>query len=264
MITSNGELQHIPIQHCQPGQFQPRTDFNPEALKELSASIQKSGIIQPLFVRPIDTNRFEILAGERRWRAAGLAKLATVPCIVKDISDEDAIAITTIENIQRQDLNPLEEAKAYQRMIDEFGYRHEEVASIVGKSRPKITNLLRLLTLDARAQQVIIDHEVSEGHAKVIAGAPTSWQLKLVLQCIKNRWSVRQLERYIREQRHGDELEYSTDPDVARLERKISDHLGTHVQLKTDSSKRGGRLTVHFTDNEILSGILDKIGVVYD
>jgi len=257
-------LKEIPVEYLRRGKYQPRVDFDPDALNELAASIVRTGIIQPIFVRPIENNQYEIIAGERRWRAAQIAGLDSVPCLIKDISDEDAIAATTIENIQRQDLNPIEEAQAYQRMVNEFDYKHEEIASIIGKSRPKISNLIRLLTLDPRAQKVIIEERLSEGHAKVIAGQPIQEHITLAMKSVKNKWSVRQLEQYIKNDSEDSPIMKRQDPNIKRLEQTISDYLGTQVKLNADKPSGGGWLSIHYHDLEILAGILDKIGVEYD
>lgn len=263
MNANDSVLKEIPIEFLKPGKYQPRTQFDEQALHELAASIKQTGIIQPIFVRPVDKNRYEIIAGERRWRAAQIAGLDTVSCLVKTISDADAIAAATIENIQRQDLNPIEEGKAYHRMASDFNYTHEEIATIVGKSRPKISNLIRLLTLDSRAQSIIIEENLSEGHAKVIAGRHQYEQVSLAMKVVRHKWSVRQLENFIK---NGikDEAPTKPDPDILRLEQRLSEQLGVRVKFNLDSNNKSGWLSMYFNDNDILSGILDKIGVTLD
>lgn len=257
------QLKELPIEFLERGKYQPRVQFDEMPLRELATSIKRNGIIQPIFVRPLTKNRYEIIAGERRWRAAQLAGLTIVPCLIKSISDEDAIAATTIENIQRQDLNPIEEAKAYQRMVNEFDYTHEEISTIVGKSRPKISNLIRLLTLDSRAQQVIVEEGLSEGHAKVIAGTPQYQHLSLTMKSIKYRWSVRQLEQYIKQETNVTSAKKRKNPDILRLEQKLSEYFTSDVSIDTDSHV-SGHIKIRYGDLDILAGILDKIGVAID
>lgn len=208
MIKS--ELKNIPIEYLKPGKYQTRQVFDQESLQELAESIKSEGLIQPIIVRPISDGdngkkefekeekeghkkyrRYEIVAGERRWRAAQLAKLEMVPCLINHYSDKQVAAITPIENVQRKDLNPIEEAFAYQHLIDEFAYIHEEVAIAVGKSRTKITNLLRLLRLDTRVQELLILGDLNEGHGKIIAGLPYNLQYELAKKSAEQNWSLK-------------------------------------------------------------------------
>ena len=198
-MKERAELKQIAIDCLSRGKFQPRRVFAQAALQELADSIKSSGLIQPIVVRPIDEQHYEIVAGERRWRAAQLAGLDYVTCLVKSFNDEQTAAVSTIENVQREDLNPIEEAKAYQRLIDDFSYLHEEVAAMVGKSRARITNSLRLLRLDEAVQQLLIDGDLSEGHGKAIAGLSLPLQRELAMAAVKQGWSVRKLEQHVKQ-----------------------------------------------------------------
>lgn len=258
-------LKNIPIDQLVRGQYQPRSQFDEASLNELAESIRSAGLIQPLVVRPISTSQYEIIAGERRWRASAYAGLHTIPCLVRDITNEQAAAVTTIENIQREDLNPIEEAKAYQQLIQSFHYNHEEVAAIVGKSRTKITNSLRLLKLDTRVQKYLIDKSLSTGHGKVIAGLSEKYQYELAKKCVEQNWSVRRIEEEIRKISACEQsIQPSLDPDLARLERIVSDQIGSPTKLDYHPNKRGGWLKIRYFDYETLAGLLDKIGVDYE
>jgi ParB family transcriptional regulator, chromosome partitioning protein len=296
------EVKNIPIEYLKPGKFQTRRDFNPEALKELAESIKSEGLIQPIIVRPIksDNNvnseigeykseekgkqseyekhkRYEIVAGERRWRASQLARLETIPCLINDYNDKQIAAITPIENIQRENLNPIEEAFSYQHLIDEFGYTHDEVAIIVGRSRTKITNLLRLLRLDTRVQELLASGDINEGHGKIIAGLPYNLQYELAKKSSKHSWSLRKLDQEVKKLCKDPDKECKTeelspakntsksDPNILSLEKMISSQLGTEVKLEINSNKReSGWLKIKYFNNDILSGILDRLGIGYD
>ena len=192
-------LQQIGIDLLVRGKYQPRQHFDPIKLQELADSIKSTGgLLQPIVVRPIGANKYEIVAGERRWRAAQLAGLTDISCLVYPYSDEQTLQASIIENISRADLNPIEEAQAYQRLIDEFLYLHEEVAASVGKSRTAITNSLRLLKLDARVQKLLIMGDLSEGHGKILAGLPPHQQYELAERCVQKGWNVRKIEAEVK------------------------------------------------------------------
>lgn len=266
------ELKNIPIECLRSGKYQTRRVFAQEALQELAESIKSEGMIQPIVVRPVVSGigEYEIIAGERRWRAAQLAGIDTVPCLVNNYSDEQTAAITPIENIQRENLNPIEEALAYQHLIDEFNYSHEEVAAVVGKSREKITNLLRLLKLDKQVQEMLISGVLSEGHGKSIAGLPIRLQCEIAKKITENDWSTRKLEQEVRKLNSGsnqDNQSNQADPDVKALERLITEQIGSEVKLEVDISsthKKSGWLKIKYFNEEILAGILDKLGIDYD
>src|SRR3990167_7584155 len=220
-------LKNVPVECLTRGRYQPRRQFNELALEELAESIRSQGVIEPIIVRETSANRYEIIAGERRWRASQLAGLPTVPCLVCHYKDAQAAEVTLIENIQREELNPIEEAEALLRLIDEFHYTHEHVAKAVGQSRAKITNTLRLLQLDSRVQQLLIEKKITEGHGKMLAGILHQLQFVLASKAVAENWSVRQLEQMIqREKANVGTLEQKSDANIRRLEKMTSDHFG--------------------------------------
>lgn len=259
-MPSKPQLLNIPIDLLHRGQYQPRREFDAQALQELADSIRSAGLIQPIVVRPRTATDYEIIAGERRWRAAQLIGLDTVPCLINSYSDEQAAAVSTIENINRVDLNPIEEAFAYQRLIDEFNYVHDEVAAIVGKSRAKITNSLRLLKLDQTIQQLLIEKRLTEGHGKVLAGLPTQLQREIAKKALSYEWSVRRIEQEIKKLNSKDESITEESANIFALERALGNHLGCPIQINFEDGK--GKLTVDFHNLEIFEGILQKIGYV--
>lgn len=259
-MSKKPEFRQIPVDLLSRGRFQPRRKFDIEQLQELADSIKSAGLIQPIVVRPKDDKHFEIVAGERRWRAAQLAEIDTVPCLVNYYSDEQTAAVSTIENINRVDLNPIEEAQAYQRLIDEFDYLHEEIAAVVGKSRVKITNSLRLLKLDSQVQELLIKGELTEGHGKVLAGLTVKQQRELAKKAINYGWSVRKIEQEVKRAQaniNSDEK----DPNIANLEAELSDYVGSQVSI--DFGERKGQLKIDFHNLEILQGLFHKMGFKY-
>lgn len=255
-------LQHISIDLLVRGKYQPRQHFDVDKLQELAESIKTTGgLLQPIVVRPLKDSKYEIVAGERRWRAAQLAGLMDVACLVCDYSDEQTLQASIIENISRADLNPIEEAKAYQRMIDEFGYLHEEVAASVGKSRTAITNLLRLLKLHARVQDLLIDKKLSEGHGKILAGLLPHEQVELANKCVDKNWNVRKLEleaKKIQQAPQTKESPYS-DANIKHLEVSLSEHLGNRVQIECEE-RGGGYMRIRFNNIDELEGHFEQIG----
>lgn len=253
-------LHYLPIECLQRGKYQPRHHFDPEKLKELADSIKSTGgLLQPIVVRPITNSTYEIVAGERRWRAAQLAGLQVVACLVCDYSDEQALEASIIENISRTDLNPIEEANAYQRLIDEFNYLHEEVAASVGRSRTAITNALRLLKLDAKVQAWLISGCLSEGHGKILASLPPLQQIELAEKCVKNGWNVRKVEKEAKKlQRSQDDTLYS-DANIETLEIALSEHLGNKVQIAYEQ-EGGGYMRIRFNNVDELEGHFQRIG----
>lgn len=259
-MTKKVELRQLPIESLQRGLYQPRQHFDPIALEELAQSIRElGGLLQPIVVRPLVNNRYEIIAGERRWRACQLAELTTVSCLVSDYSDEQALQAAIVENINRSNLNLIEEAKAYLRLQEEFVYTHDEIGALVGKSRAAISNLLRLLKLDSRVQAHLIDGTLSEGHGKLLAGLSLTEQYPLAEQAINKDLSVRQLERVIQ----SDKKQSTTprkDPNIVHLESNLAEVLGSAVAVDYDENGRGA-LKIHFQNLEILQGILQRMGV---
>lgn len=258
-------LQQLAIDQLIRGKYQPRRSFDPEQLQELAESIKTTGgLLQPIVVRPASTGKFEIIAGERRWRAAQLAGLTDVSCLVSNYTDEQALQASIIENINRADLNPIEEAFAYQRLIDEFHYLHEEVAAAVGKSRTKITNALRLLKLDPRVQELLIAGKLSEGHGKILAGIPSHQQFALAEQCIKKAWSVRKIESEVKKlQVPADNKNPYSDPNIKHLENELSDHIGNQVHIDCED-RGGGYLKIRFNNIDELEGHFQKLGFKKD
>ncbi|KTD34546.1 chromosome partitioning protein ParB [Legionella israelensis] len=260
------ELKHLPIESLQPGQYQPRQDFNELSLQELAESIISQGLIEPLIVREIALGCYEIIAGERRWRAAQKAGLKLIPCLVGEYTDQQACAVTLIENIQRQDLNLIEEAQGYQRLITEFHFHQNEIALWVGKSRSHIANILRLLSLSTLVKKWLSEGNLTLGHARALVGLPEPLQKTLAEQTIREEWSVRYLEQKVK----SCKTDLSTsvknpknDRDVERLQSILSEQLGTPVQIAEDGEK-GGWLKVKFFDNDTLAGLLDRFGLSYD
>lgn len=256
------EFKQIALEQLTRGVYQPRRQFAEAELAELADSIRSAGLIQPLVVRPLLAGNYEIVAGERRWRAAQLAGLTTVPCLINQYTDEQAAAVTTIENINRVDLNPIEEASAYQRLLDEFGYLHEELAAIVGKSRTKITNMLRLLKLEQAVQQYLIDGCLTEGHGKILAGIPNNQQSFMAEKCVAQAWSVRKLEQECKKQENKITSKTKADPDIKALEKALGDHIGCQVVIDYDDVNC--HLTINCHNLDILQGVLDKFGFKQD
>lgn len=259
--TSNEEQHHLPIAALKPGKYQPRKDMHPEALQELAASIRAQGILQPILVRPLSDNHYEIIAGERRWRAAQLAELDKVPVFVRNISDEMAMAMGLIENIQREDLNPVEQAIALQRLVDEFQLTHEEIAKAVGKSRVSISNFLRLLNLDNRVLTMLEKTQLDMGHARALLSLNPNQQFEIAKQVIAKDLSVRVTEELVRSLLQPAPTKpkpAKPDTDVLRLQSELSDKIGATVKIQ-HSKKGKGKLVIHYHNLDQLDGILDRI-----
>ncbi len=259
----------LPLGQLQPGRYQPRTRMDETALQELAESIRQHGLMQPIIVRPIAANRWEIIAGERRFRAARLAGLAEVPVIVREVADEQALALALIENIQREDLNPLEEAQAIRRLIAEFGYTHEQAAESIGRSRSATSNLLRLLALSEPVQTMLLAGDIEMGHARALLALPAARQTMAASEIHARRLSVREAERLAA--RHVAEIAAtapgtaarrargsSTDRDLERLQERIADLLGTRVELR-QRARGAGVLSLHFADAEHFEALLGRL-----
>lgn len=266
MLKRKPTLHQIPIELLVRGKYQPRQHFDPAKLQELADSIKNmGGLLQPIVVRPLLDGQYEIVAGERRWRAAQLAGLAEVSCLVCQYTDEQALQAAIVENINRADLNPIEEAKAYQRLIDDFHYLHEEVAASVGKSRAVITNALRLLKLAPTVQLMLIDGRLTEGHGKILASLTESQQMELAERCVQKGWNVRRIEAEAKKMQQagmGNTSTYS-DANMVRLETALSDHVGNRVQLEYED-KGGGYLRIRFNNIDELEGHFQRIGFKVD
>ncbi len=252
-------LRRLPVEFLQTGKYQPRKDFDPEALAELADSIRAQGIIQPIVVRAIAHNRYEIIAGERRWRAAQLANLSEVPVIVREMSDESAIAMALIENIQREDLNSIEEAEAMQRLVDEFGLTHQQLSTAVGKSRTAVTNSLRLLQLSSDVKTMIERGDLDMGHGRALLALDRDGQIKAAKIVVTKGLSVRETENLVRRTQQSDspEIIKKLDPDTQRLQNTLSDKLSADVQIHHQSSGKG-KLVIKYNSLDELDGIIQR------
>ncbi|CAM4452438.1 MAG: putative chromosome-partitioning protein ParB [Legionellaceae bacterium] len=258
-------VKEIPIENIFPGRYQPRKHFDENELNALTLSIQQQGIIQPLVITPINDYQYEIIAGERRWRASQKAQLDNLPCIIKTCSHEIMAAIALMENIHRSNLNPLEEAKAYQRLIVEFDYTQEELALLLGINRTTLTHKMRLLLLDPKVQKRIEENLLTEGHAKVIVSLSPKEQIFFSDKCLQYSWSVRQLEQEIKKTKKKNQEKYQLkSADLTRLEGLLEEQLCTSVKLINNVKKRSGWLKIHYADYEILEGLLEKLGIKYN
>lgn len=267
-IDGKETLQQIPLELLQRGQYQPRVDMRQDTLEDLADSIRSQGVVQPIVARRIDgkgtTQRYEIVAGERRWRAAQIAGLAEIPAVVRDVSDESAIAMALIENIQREDLNPLEEARALQRLIREFDLTHAEAAKAVGRSRASVSNLLRLQDLSAKVKPLLEDRQLEMGHARaLLAISNATQQFDAARQVVKKGMSVRETERLISRMlangaKSSAKKTTNVDADIRRLEIEVSEKLGAKVRF--EHTKNGaGKIVIGYNSLDELEGILKHI-----
>ncbi|MCC5878346.1 MAG: ParB/RepB/Spo0J family partition protein [Idiomarina sp.] len=258
--ADKGELQNIPVEFLTPGRYQPRKDMAPDALEELANSVRAQGIIQPVVVRELSKDKYEIIAGERRWRAAQLAGLDTIPCLIKDVSDEATIAIALIENIQREDLNAMEEASALQRLQDEFKLTHQGVADAVGKSRTTVTNLLRLNNLNDDVKTLLERGDIELGHAKVLLAAEGDVQSDLARMIVAKALTVREAEKLVNKALNPTEAKpaQQPDPNVQQLESRLSERLGATVAI-THNRKGKGKVVINYASLDELDGILAHI-----
>lgn len=256
------QLLEVGIDQLRPGPFQPRSIFKSAPMQELAVSIKANGVVQPIVVRAVrgEPQQYEILAGERRWRAAQLAGLHVVPVVLRSVSDEQAIALSLIENIQREPLRPIEEARAIQRLIEEFAYTHEQAATSIGWTRDQVTHCLRLLQLPNDIQQAVDENDrVSRGHARALVGLSASQQREVMGHILKSGWSVRAVENYARRRRAGPaKANGPVDPDVRRLEEEVSATLGAPVRISY-AKDGSGELAIRFHSLEELDGILDHL-----
>jgi len=255
-------LRELPIESLQPGKYQPRSHMDSERLQELADSIRAQGLIQPIIVRPIARDRYEIIAGERRWRAAQLAALREVPCVVRESDDHAALAMALIENIQREDLNPLEEALALQRLIDEFQLTHQQTAEAVGRSRAAVSNLLRLLELPEPIRKLVEARRIEMGHARALLALPAPQAEALARQAAEEQWSVREIERRVQALQRGAAAPpvppKKPDPDIQNLERELGELLSAKVAIQHGRGGRG-KLVVQYFSLDELEGILERV-----
>ena len=261
--TGEEELAQLPVNSLKPGKYQPRTRMDETSLAELSASIKARGIIQPIVVRPVGGGQYEILAGERRWRAARMAGMEAVPAVVREVPDEAALGIGLIENIQREDLNAIEEAAGLKRLIDEFHITQEEAARAVGRSRVAVTNLLRLLELAPAVQAMLQDGKIEMGHARALLSLSRQRQVELATQAALQGLSVREIERLVQQSSEAPKAgakpgKGKQDADTRRLQEELSEALGARVSLKT---RRGGRgsVVIDYATLDQLQGLIEKL-----
>ena len=259
----DNELKQIAVDLLQPGRYQPRTDMHQASLEELANSIKAQGVLQPIVVRELNNSgRYEIIAGERRWRAAQLANLHEIPAVVRDVPDEAAIAMALIENIQRENLNPVEEANALQRLIDEFALTHQQVADAVGRSRAAVSNLLRLLTLNEDVRRLLENGDLEMGHARALLALDGGLQSSAARDVVSKGLSVRETEQLVNRLREGASASKPTpkkvDPNIQRLQDELADKLGAKAMFNHSANGKG-KLVVHYNSLDELDGILAHI-----
>ena len=258
-VDQQGELQKVALDKLQPGKYQPRTHMDDESLNALAASIKSQGLMQPILVRAVTDDKWEIIAGERRWRAAQIAGLLEVPVLIKTVPDEAALVMALIENIQREDLNPVEEAVGMQRLIDQFGMTHLSAADAVGRSRSAVTNLLRLLNLEASVQALLMANQIDMGHARALLILNPVQQAQLALEIVHKKLTVRETEKQVKqilEPKIDHPLQINRD--VVALEDDLSDKIGAKVII--NSKKNGsGRLIIEYNDLEQLDSIINRL-----
>ncbi len=259
---ADDKLRELAVTELRPGKYQPRSRMDEQSLNELAESIRAQGVIQPILARELPNGNYEIIAGERRWRAAQLAGLGSVPVLVRVVEDNAALAMALIENIQREDLNPLEEAVGIQRLIDEFRMTHQQAADAVGRSRSAASNLLRLLKLPAEVQGMLMDGELDMGHARALLPLEGAQQILLANKIVLEGLSVREAEGLVQKNSGPPAAKNSKKPeadrDLQRLEEAVSEKLGARVEIKADS-KKGGKLVIHYASNDQLNELIDKL-----
>ena len=256
--AKQSEPQSLSVDLLRPGKYQPRAGMDPAALNELADSIRAQGILQPILVRPVGEGKYEIIAGERRWRGARMAGLSSVPVAIRNIPDDAALAAALIENIQRENLNPLEEATGIQRLIAEFDLTHDAAAKAVGRSRTAVTNLLRLLNLAQPVRELLLSNQLDMGHARALLGLIAAKQVEIANQIVKTRLSVRQAEQLAARALQEPRVAKSPDRDIARLEEELSDKLGTKVAIQS-GLKGSGVLKISFQNLSDLDRVLVKL-----
>ncbi|MBI4740668.1 MAG: ParB/RepB/Spo0J family partition protein [Betaproteobacteria bacterium] len=259
-MQNREQQRSLPVGNLQPGKYQPRTQMDSASLEELAASIRVQGLMQPILVRPVGDDKYEIIAGERRWRAAQMAGLGEVPTLIRDIPDEAALAMALIENIQRENLNPLEEALGLQRLVDEFSMTHQQAADAVGRSRPAASNLLRLLQLAPPVQELLMRSQIDMGHARALLPLSGALQIQLAQRVVHKGLSVRDTERLAQHAlKPPKESEAKKeDRDVLRLQEELADLLGAPVEIQANR-KGAGKVHIGFGDLDQLEGILQRL-----
>lgn len=256
------QLRKLPVDRIRPGRYQPRTGMDPERLDELADSIRAQGVVQPILVRRLASGEgYELIAGERRWRAAQKAGLDEIPAVIRDVPDEVTLAMALIENIQRENLNPMEEAGALSRLIEEFELTHEQAAANVGRSRTSVTNLLRLLELEPKVRELVDQRKLDMGHARALLALSGNDQVNAAQQVVNLDLSVRQTEALVKRIKAGQPQKKPApkkDPDIERLERELTDELGAPVAFRHSASGKG-QVTIRYSSLDELDGILDRI-----
>jgi len=259
---ASGDLRELPLDEIRPGRFQPRSVFDPEKLAELADSIRAQGVVQPIVVRPVDDGGYELIAGERRWRAAQMAGAEHIPAVIRDVSDEISVAMALIENIQREDLNPLEEAAALRRLIDDFQMTHQEAADAVGRSRAAVSNLLRLLELMQEVKDMIDLRQIEMGHARALLSLDDALQVQAAREVVRKRLSVRETENLVRRLQQGGRgrSRPRVDPDIQRLQNRMTEQLGARVRIEHQASGKG-RLVISYNSADEFDGILERLNL---
>ena len=260
--SSGDRLTSVPVRDIKPGRYQPRSQMDDEGLQELADSIKAQGVIQPVIVREHGLSQYELIAGERRWRASQLAGLAEIPVVIKSIGDEAALAMGLIENIQRENLNPIEEAQGLKRLVDEFGLTHETVAKAVGRSRSAVSNSLRLLALPEPVQEMLFLRQLEMGHARALLPLPVMEQLSLAQKAVKNGWSVRKVERrsQLAQQAPQEKKSKTVSPDIRYLNEALTEKLGVRAEVQTANHKRG-KVVLHFDSPETFARLMQQLDV---
>lgn len=263
------KLTELNLGSLQPGKYQPRTHMDPESIASLSASIKAQGLMSPLLVRPVGDNKWEIIAGERRFRAAKMAGMKKVPVIIRNVPDQQALALSLIENIQREELNPIEEAKGMARLMTEFNMTQDQMSAALGKSRPAISNTLRLLKLSAQVQSLLMNEKLDMGHARALVPLAAEDQVSLATQAVAKGWSVREMEREVAallaekgetKKKTARKLPKKTR-DILHIEESLSDSFGTEVKLAAETREKG-RIVIRYTSLEQLNGLLERLGYI--
>ena len=254
---SNSGVQKINISQIIPNPSQPRKNFKDEDLKELSSSIKNQGLIQPIIIKPIKNGQYQIIAGERRWRACQLNGLHEVECVIKNLDDTNVLEAALIENIQREDLNVIEEANAYKGLIDIKGINNENLAKLIGKSSSHVSNILRLLELDKKIQEMVINGDLSMGHARALIGVPDA--INKAKEIIEKKLSVRQIEKITSEFKKNKTKKISKDPNIADLEKELSDKIGLKTSIQFNENGSSGSLTLYYSDLNQLDDLMKRL-----
>ena len=262
--SGRDSLRALPLDLISPGSYQPRSFFDADRLEELAESIRHQGVIQPVIVRVSGDNTYELIAGERRWRAAQIAGIKNIPAIIREVPDEIAIAMALVENIQREDLNPIEEATALRRLVDEFQLTHQEAGDAVGRSRPTVSNLLRLLELSGEVRELVDARHLEMGHARALLTLEPSMQARAAREVVKKGLSVRETEQLVRRMKNPPEQKtQALDPDIQHLQDKLAEKLCARVKLTHNASGKGKMVIAYHSADE-LEGILEQLGLSTD